>query len=293
MPVRLALRTLFLQRGRWVLAVLLIGASLCVLDLFAGHLSSTRARIEQQAVIGERLGHLSVMRRMFDELERPEFTLEQAERARRIIEANRGVAVAILETGLQDDSVRQVVVYLHHPDEMPRLRAELGRALRDAGILVDVSTWQEQADAWRNEQGVSDLAFESMVGMVLTVVAATVASTLSIDALVRRRELATLRACGMGSGGVFLMLVAQALWTALLAVVLSLVSSALVAWIVNRIALPASGPGLGPLNQPALVELDAERTLMAIGVVLAVALMAALVPALKAARAPIAPALSG
>ena len=41
-----------------------------------------------------------------------------------------------------------------------------------------------------------------------------------------------------------------------------------------------------------LVELDVERMLMAIVVVLAVALLAALVPAFKAARAPVAPALA-
>lgn len=59
-PHRLALRTLLLGRARSVLAIVLIAVCLGVLNLFAGNIASTRARLEYQAVVGERLGHLAI-----------------------------------------------------------------------------------------------------------------------------------------------------------------------------------------------------------------------------------------
>ena len=54
-PQRLAWRTLLQGRPRSVLAVLIIAAALCGLDLLAGHNASTRARLEYQVIIGDRL----------------------------------------------------------------------------------------------------------------------------------------------------------------------------------------------------------------------------------------------
>jgi ABC-type lipoprotein release transport system permease subunit len=95
----------------------------------------------------------------------------------------------------------------------------------------------------------------------------------------------------MRSSAVFTMFVIEGVWMALAGVLLSLITSGLSAWIVNRAALSyASGHVLN--STPMLVELDVDRMSMAVLTVLAVALLAALVPAFKAARTAIAPALS-
>ena len=287
-PHRLALRTLLLGRSRAVLAVLLIGASLCVLDLFAGHIASVRAEIEYQSVVGSQLGHLSVSPVAADEQSARGFDPDQAQRVRRLVEANRGVALALPHGGNEGDDMERLVIFLHDPNSLAPRRRELATALRHAGIAATVRTWKEQSAAWIDERGASDLAFDSVAGMVFAVIAATIAATISMNALERRREVATLRALGMGSSGVFLMYVSEALWMALMGVALSLVSSSLIAWMVNRLTTPETAISHGH----TLVELDIERMLMAVVVVLAVALMASLVPAFKAARGPIAPALS-
>ena len=379
-PARLALRTLAACRTRSVLAVLLISATLCVLDLFAGQLESSRAVHEQQHVMQERLGHLSVLRSAGGGLRSP-FTPDEIDRALRIVQANRGVALAlaqmsvsgiastaerssvfeaegvapvpagtlelpgklaaagdnavalsrtqadalgvrhgdvltmagasakapsialqaqVVETvpgerllmpldmarALHDtDGVERLVVYLHEPDQLERRRAELGSALRMAGIPVEVQTWPEQSASWATERKAAIAAFDSIAGMVFAVIAATIAASMSISVLERRREIATLRALGMRSSSMFFMFLAEALGMALAGVVLSAVASALLAWGLNRAALAGAGT--------LAVELDGERMLMAIVAVLAVTLLAALVPAFKAARAPIAPALAG
>jgi ABC-type lipoprotein release transport system permease subunit len=198
---------------------------------------------------------------------------------------------AMAQTLLDTELTERIVVYLADGNQPDERRTALAGALRAAGIPVHVKTWQEQSSAYANERGASDVAFDSVAGMVFAVIAATIAATISMNALERRREVGTLRALGMRSSSVFLMFVMEALWMALCGVAVSLVGSGLIAWIVNRAAL--SYTAQNTVNSaPMLVELDFSRMAMAVVTVLAVALLAALVPAFKAARGAIAPALA-
>lgn len=399
-PHRLALRTLLLGSTRSILAILLIAASLCVLDLFAGHISSSRARLEYQAVIGERMGHLAVLRAPEPGAAPGSAMFEPAEALRvlQLAQASPGVALAVpqmsvsgiasagarstlffgegivstpdnsgtaqqlpgklnpalrrgiavsrrqagalglangssvtltgasldahtqplsaevvdiyansgpdggarnpllmpfsmAQTLLDTERTERIVVYLDDPSRTDERRSTLAASLRAAGIPVQVKTWQEQSAAYASERGASDIAFDSVAGMVFAVIAATVAATIAMNALERRRQVATLRALGMRSSSVFLMFVMEGLWMALAGVTLSLVGSGLIAWIVNRAALSYNN-GHALNSAPMLVELDFNRMSMAVLTVLAVALLAALVPSFKAARGAIAPALA-
>ncbi|SHH44976.1 ABC transporter permease [Massilia sp. CF038] len=397
-PARLALRSLLRGSTRSLLAVVLITASLCVLDLYAGHVASERAHMEYEAVIGERLGHLAIVRAPAPGAAPTErmFTPDEAERVIRLAESNAGVALVVPQmrvdgvastgqrsalfqgqgivlTAEQSDTTRQlpgklnsaapngiavgsrdakslglstgstltltgatldarartieaqvvdiysgvtararqpillpfalsqslldterterIVVYLSDPQHAEERRLSLAASLRAAGIPAQIKSWQEQSAVYASERSVTDIAFDSVAGMVFAVIAATVAATMSMNALERRREVGTLRVLGMRSSGVFVMFVMEGLWMALAGVALSLVGSGSIAWVINRAALSyAVSPGIG--NAPMLVELDFYRMGMAVLTVLAVALLASLVPAFKAARAAIAPALA-
>ncbi|MEO7496941.1 MAG: FtsX-like permease family protein [Massilia sp.] len=193
---------------------------------------------------------------------------------------------------LATDRVERLVIYLSDPRALEARRKTTLDALRAQGIDAEVRTWQEMSPTYTRERGASELTFDSVAGMVFAVIAATIAATISMNALERRRELATLRALGMHSIGVFFMFVAEALWMALIAVAVSVAGSGLIAWVVNRIS------STNQLRQyfksaPMLVELDFERMMMAVVTVLAVALLASLVPAFRAARADMAEGLAG
>lgn len=396
-PHQLALRTLLLARPRSVLTVLLIAACLCLLSLFAGNIASTRARLEYQAVTGERLGHLSISRA--GDAHGGAFEPADAQRVKQLAEAVAGVAqvvpqmrvsgiastgqrsalfhgegigsagagpghgvepdprgklnpaqangialssgharslglraganvtltgvtvdapaaplkaevVDIFGTAEFNDGARSVlmpfemaqnllatertermVVYLADPKQLDAVRVALRGVLHSAGMAVDVHSWQELSPSYIKARSASDLTFDSVAGMVFAAIAAAVAATISMNAFERRREVATLRALGMHSSGVFLMFAAEALWMAAFAVVISLVGSGLIAWVVNRAAL--SYATQQTLKQaPMLVELDFNRMLMAVVTVMAVALLAALAPAFKAARGEIAEGLA-
>ncbi|NHZ92541.1 FtsX-like permease family protein [Massilia sp. CCM 8733] len=399
-PYRLALRTLLLNRPRNVLATLLIAASLCVLDLFAGSIASTRAGIEYQAVIVERMGHLTVLPGPVAGAPRQlrRFSPDEAGRVRALLAGVKGIALVVpemsvsgiaaagkrsatfaglglrmpdapggallqaapgklqagvgngvaisqakaaaltlrvgsavtLTAAVPDAAPRQVVaqvvdvyaagagdeqarsmlmplalaqdllntggsehfvVFLSDTALMEQQRGALAAALRKAGIQAEVRTWQELSHTYMRARSASDLAFDSIAGMVFAVIAASIAATMSITVLERRREVATLRALGMRSHSVFLMLVAEALGMAVMGVVASLVGSAVIAWVINRVSLADGAPQALAGAMP--VELDVNRMMMAVAAVLAVALMAALVPAFKAARAHVAAGLAG
>ncbi len=393
-PFGLAGRTLMLGGSRSVLAILLIAASLCVLDLFAGHVASARARMEQQAVIGERMGHLAIVRAA-GRGKRAMFDPAETQRVIGLTEAVTGVALVVpqmsvsgiastgsrsalfygegianlrgtatplvpgklnptvpngiavssrqakslglvrgsnvtlsaatldartvpheaavvdiytsppradssrhsllmpltmAQTLLDTEHTERVVVYLSDAARLEERRSFIAGKLRAAGIHAYVKTWREQSVAYANERSATDVAFDSIAGMVFAVIAATVAATISMNAFERRREVATLRALGMRSVAVFFMFVLEGLYMALAGVAISLVASGLIAWVVNRALSYRAGNAVN--SMPMLVELDVNRMAMAVLTVLAVALLAALVPAFKAARGPIAPALA-
>jgi putative ABC transport system permease protein len=394
-PQRLALRTLMLARPRSVLAILLMAACLCLLDLFAGNIASVRARLEYQAVTGERLGHLTITRA--GEAAGKAFEPAEAKHIKHLVEAMRGVAlvapqmsvrgiastgqrstlfhgegiastgsvrgaepdphgklnpaqpngialssgdarslglrygsnvtltgvtvdapaaplkaevVDIYSTAEFNDSARsllmpfemaqtlldterteRLVVYLSDPKQLDATRMALLRLLRGAGLSVDVHTWQELSPSYVKARSSSDLTFDSVAGMVFAVIAAAIVATISMNALERRREVATLRALGMHSSGVFLMFAAEALWMAAFAVLISLVGSGLIAWVMNRAALSYTTQQ-ALKTAPMLVELDFNRMMMAVVTVMAVALLASLAPAFKAARAEVAEGLA-
>ena len=197
----------------------------------------------------------------------------------------------LAQTLVDTERTERLVVYLAEPRQLDAMRQALRSALRTAGLAVHVQTWQELSPSYLKGRGDSDLNFESVAGMVFAVIAAAIAATISMNALERRREVATLRALGMHSSGVFLMYAAEALWMAGFAVVISLVGSGLIAWVVNRAALSYTTEQ-ALKHAPMLVELDFNRMGMAVVAVMAVALLASLVPAFKAARAEVAEGLA-
>lgn len=397
-PLRLALRTLLLGRRRSFAATLLVAAALCAIDLFGGNVASERRRLEYQAVVGERLGHLAIVPTRGAGAGATAFDPDQARRARLIAESSKGVALVVPQvdvTGIASTGARsalfvgtgmpqakgdlpailreqpgkleplarkgiavssgqaqslglsngsaltltgvapnarpvplnaqvidifstagfdanarsvlmpfdmaqtlldtaeteRLVLFLSDPARLEASRAALARELRSAGVAAEVRSWQELSASYAAKRRESTHALACVAAIMLALVAASVGATMSMNALERRRELATLRALGMGRGGVFATMAAEALWIGVTGVLLGMAASGVVAWVVNRAALSyATQPSLS--QPPMLVELDLVSMLGAAGAVLAAALLAALVPAIKAARADVAAGLA-
>lgn len=388
-PARLALRQLLAGPARARCAVLLVAAALTTLDLFAGHLAGQRTRLEYQAVVGERLGHLSIVpggQRGFD--------AAAAQRAAQAARTVRGVALVVPQltvaglaasgtrtslfvgegivpahsdrlpsalelpgrvdppngiamskpqadllglsagseltlaplapgpvlnaqlvgtfggAGLDPEArsvlmpfgmaqelagsnrIGRLVIYLANPSDLEAVRERLAAELQRQGIPATVSSWRELSAPYASARHGADFALGCMAAAVFAVIAAVFICTLTLDGMERRREMATLQAIGMTPAGLFIHIVAQALWMAATAASASLVASSVIAWMANRIAM-SSTPAPGLADPHTLVELDFGRMGMALALLAAVALVAALVPALRATRADLGRTLAG
>jgi ABC-type lipoprotein release transport system permease subunit len=197
------------------------------------------------------------------------------------------------KTLLDTDRVERLAVYLSDPRELDEQRGALVRALRLSGSRAQVRSWQELSAGYAKANWAARLKLVCVSTAALAAIWVTVAATMVVSTLERKSQLATLRALGMRPRGLFLMLAAEAGWIAVLGGAFSVTASGLIAWVTNRAALSFSSvvPGLG--RPQMLVELDAGRMLVTIAAVLIVAMLAALLPALKAARADIARSLYG
>jgi ABC-type lipoprotein release transport system permease subunit len=390
-PRRLALRMVLLGQPRTLAAALLVGACLCALDLFAGHIASQRTRLEYQAVVGERLGHLAILGAGAGKT-----AFEQAEAARikRLVEGINGVALVapqihlsgVASTGgrsafftgagivpvapgtpdvvksqpglLQPDQpkgiavssgqaqslglsngspvtltgvaldarpvplnaqvvdifgttglgasarsvllplemaqallatsrIERLAVYLANPRDVDKLLPQVTAELARAGVKAEVRSWRQLSIDAASADSQARLRLGCAALAVLAVVWACIAATLAMNTQERRTQLATLSALGMRRGAIYRLVTAEALWIIVLGAALSLATSGLIAWVVNRTALSYAATPSAARPQ-MLVELDFSRMLLALVAVLAVAVLAALPPALKAARADVA-----
>jgi putative ABC transport system permease protein len=122
---------------------------------------------------------------------------------------------------------------------------------------------------------------------------AFVISTRDQRQLARRRELATLRALGMPRSTLVLMLALEALWISTGGTLLGLGAGGVLAWCARRIGSPWLAL---PKEGAALRLAEAGFTLGGLAAVLAavlgVTVLAALVPAIRAARHPVAAGLA-
>jgi ABC-type lipoprotein release transport system permease subunit len=188
---------------------------------------------------------------------------------------------------LDTERTERLAVFLSNPRDVQAMQALLADRLKGAGIAAQVRSWHELSRGYANADAAERLQLSCVAVAVLAVIWATVAATLSTNTHERRTQLSTLRALGMQRGAIFRLVGAEALWIVVLGAVLSLAASGLIAWVLNRAALSLeSGPDL---SQPRmLVELDFGHMLLALAAVLVVAVLAALLPALRAARADVA-----
>jgi putative ABC transport system permease protein len=115
------------------------------------------------------------------------------------------------------------------------------------------------------------LVLRCVLGAVLATVAAAVAATAALQGMARRRELATLRALGLRKRELVLLLELEALWITSIGMLLGLVAGGVMARIANHAA-------------PLLLIPAMDAVLTGLALLLGTAALAALVPAIGAAR---------
>jgi putative ABC transport system permease protein len=192
---------------------------------------------------------------------------------------------------LDTTRVERFVVLLDDEEMTRGKRQELLVRLGAAGFDVEIKTWQELSSFYTQVRNLFDMIFSFIASIVFVIAAMSIANTIAMTVVERTREVGTLRALGLRTGGVVRLFAYEAGWLALIGTVVGALATVLLAWAVNRAGISYVPPN-SSYAVALLVDLDWPRIAIVSAVVLALAVVSAMLPALKAARLGIVDALA-
>ncbi|MEC5387459.1 FtsX-like permease family protein [Uliginosibacterium sp. H3] len=103
---------------------------------------------------------------------------------------------------LDTDGATRIVLLFKDGTDADAVRATLAPQLKAAGFDVDIKTWVELSNFYRQVKNLFDLIFLFLFSIVFIVVLMSIVNTLSMSVMERVREIGTLRALGMRRRGI-------------------------------------------------------------------------------------------
>jgi putative ABC transport system permease protein len=187
-------------------------------------------------------------------------------------------------------SVDRVSVLLDSGAHTEAMRALLANELREAGLDLDIKTWNELSPFYTKVKKMFDVIFVTSFLIVFTIVVMSVVNTFTMAVMERTREIGTLRALGVKRRGIVSLfslesVVLGGLGSAM-GIALTLLVVALVGWLQ-----PTWIPPQIARRVPLQIHLVPQYWLFSTAVLVLLSMLSAFVPARKAARMPITHAL--
>lgn len=196
------------------------------------------------------------------------------------------VPLAFAQQLYDTTGVDRVTLLLDSTARAEPMRALLARELKDAGMDLDIRTWNELSPFYTKVKKMFDVIFVISFLIVFTIVVMSVVNTFTMAVLERTREIGTLRALGVKRSGIVAMfsLESMALGTcgALAGIVLTVLVVALVGWLQ-----PTWIPPQIARRVPLQIHLVPAYWLFSTLMLMLLSNLSAIVPARKAARMPI------
>jgi putative ABC transport system permease protein len=187
-------------------------------------------------------------------------------------------------------SVDRITVLLDDTARTEAVRAMLAGEMAKAGLEVDIRTWEEMSPFYTKVKKMFDVIFLISFLIVFTIVVMSVVNTFTMAVMERTREIGTLRAIGVKRRGIVILFSLESM---ALANVGTLVGAALTLGVVYLIAWlqPTWIPPQLARRVPLQIHLVPLYWLASSVVLLLLSMLAAVLPARKAARMPITNAL--
>lgn len=165
-------------------------------------------------------------------------------------------------------------------------RESLLQTLNAAGYKVKISTWQELSAFYRQVKSMFDMIFGFLLAIVITIIVMSITNAMSMSVVERTREIGTLRAIGMRRSGIVRLFTAEAFVLVVLGCALGLLLTLGVRFGVHSMQISYHPPNsTDPV--PLLIGLDFGRSALAASLLSVLGVLAAYVPAWRAARSPI------
>lgn len=195
------------------------------------------------------------------------------------------------QTLLDTAGVAKVIVTIKDIDDTDRIAAQVQRQLTEAGLDVEVRTWEQLAEFYRQTKGFFNILFGFLTLAVSVLVFFIVLQVLTLSFLERTREVGTIRAIGTKRYQVFLMFFTESVFLGALGSLIGIIGGWIVGQGFNALGVGWTPPGaLEPI--PVRVRLELQNAFIPLIISVIATMLSALYPAVRSARLNVVEALA-
>jgi putative ABC transport system permease protein len=185
-----------------------------------------------------------------------------------------------------------IVLQLHRSEDIPAARARLKALFRQHGLDLEVHDFTELQPVYKQIIGMMGAIFGFIAAIMGVIVLFTVVNTMSMSVMERVNEIGTSRALGVRRAGIRRQFVAEGALLGLIGASAGLALGAAIAFAVNRAGLTWTPPMQARPVPLRLLATGMETLVASVWLgLLALATLAALIPANRAARMQVVDAL--
>jgi len=177
----------------------------------------------------------------------------------------------------------QIVVLLDDWRKTYPMRDRLLKRLNQAGLPCEIRTWNELSQFYNKVRSMMDMIFMFLFFIVFVIVVMSVVNTMGMAVLERTREIGTLRALGLKRRGVGILFAVEGAMIGLLGSFIGLILN-IIAWAIIMAVEPTYIPPGVSSPVPLTVKLEPPVALMLMAFLILLSLIAAIMPARRAAK---------
>lgn len=193
------------------------------------------------------------------------------------------VPFAFAQSLYDTEKADRIVVLLVNWKKTELARKRLLSMLSDEGLQCEIKTWNELSLFYSKVKGMLDMIFMFLFLIVLVIVVMSVVNTMGMAVLERTREIGTLRALGLKRRGVGLLFAIEGGMIGLLGSIFGIVLN-IVAWAIIRGVEPSYIPPGVSTRVSLTINLVPQAMIMLMMFLVLLSLIAAILPARRAAR---------
>lgn len=199
------------------------------------------------------------------------------------------ISLEAAKTLMDTNGIHLLVVQLNDTATTAAALSATNQELAKLGL--EAQAWYALSDFYEKTVELYDRQFGVLRLIILIMVLLSVINSVNMTLFERTREFGTMRAIGDRSDWVFRLIMIESFWLGLIGGLLGMILGCLAALGISAIGIPMPPPPNANLGYTALIRLDATSVLVAGAIGFIACVLAAIIPARRAAKADIVEAL--
>ena len=201
-----------------------------------------------------------------------------------------GMTFKFAQTLYDSKSADRITVLLKNQRNLEKVKQSLEEALAAKGVPVDIKTWEELSFSFLKIRDMFTIIFLFVFIIVFVIVVLSVVNTISMAVMERTREIGTLRSLGLRRKGVVMLFAIESAMLGLFGSLMGLILT-LASWLAIYISKPTWVPPTVTKRVPLEIYIVPEYIVLSLVFLVILAIIAAVLPARRAARMSIIDAL--